>query len=342
MSNDTPRSPENEPAASTGEAPVFDEVAESAEQNGTTPPAPPAPEDTYTGEVDVPAEPRSASGHVNTGQGAAVDDETGGGAAAQSEPERVEAAGETGNEHPVTDVYAEPATPAWAPEPSAQAAAELDTPAEPATRSAETGAVPAAPPADTVAAPAGPIYVSTPTPPRNKGNRAAGILISILAGIVFAIVDALVVLGIFAITNQSDILDRLVHYMGTPAYWATAIIFTLALFLLAAIANRGGWWWYVIGGFFVGVIVYFAFVAATLLTNAWEISPGQVESFVSRLWANPLTFAAAIVAREVTVWFGAWIAARGRRVRARNIEAREAYDRELSNAPQLHPAAPQQ
>jgi hypothetical protein len=37
-----------------------------------------------------------------------------------------------------------------------------------------------------------------------------------------------------------------------------------------------------------------------------------------------------VIAREVAIWFGLAIAARGRRVRARNIQAREQYDRELA------------
>jgi hypothetical protein len=38
--------------------------------------------------------------------------------------------------------------------------------------------------------------------------------------------------------------------------------------------------------------------------------------------------AAALVAREVSIWIGLAIAARGRRVRARNDETRTAWDRE--------------
>ena len=38
----------------------------------------------------------------------------------------------------------------------------------------------------------------------------------------------------------------------------------------------------------------------------------------------------AVLSREVSIWIGLAIAARGRRVRARNAEARASYDRELS------------
>lgn len=235
----------------------------------------------------------------------------------EAEPREVPAATsaeEAPHGHPVTEAYdrVPAAGPAWAPEPAAAGAAR----------------------------PAGPVYVTAPTPPKRRGNRRAGILIALVATVAFAVVDALVVLGLFALNHQGNVLDDLVRYIATPAFWATAIIYALALFLLVAIANRGGWWWYVLGGFLVAVVVYFAYIGATLLTNAWVLAPSEVGRFVSQLWAHPLTIATAVVAREVTIWFGAWIAARGRRVRARNLEARDAYDRELAESRQPVAARP--
>jgi hypothetical protein len=316
MSNTTPESPLNDPAnesspdAAAGSVPAEPEWAKEADASESA-----ASEDTFTGEVNVPAEPRSASGHVSapaTGETQASD----------------EAATRRSDDTAATETYA--AAPAAAAAPVAQNAWT----AEPTTTdSAATGPTTTEP--ATVAAPAAStVYVSTPTPPKNKGNRGAGILIAVLATVVFAVVYALVVTGIFALNRQGDVFNDLTRYVVTPAFWATAIVFFLAFILLIAIANRGGWWWYVIGGFFVGVIVYFGYIGATLLTNAWDLAPSEVGRFVGQLWAHPLTLAAAIVAREVTVWFGAWIAARGRKVRARNIEAREAYDREVAEGPQ--------
>lgn len=208
--------------------------------------------------------------------------------------------------HAVTEVYeASPRTePAWAPEP-------------PAAPAAAPGGAPTPGYATALAA---------ATPPARLGNRRAGILIAVLAAIAFAVVDALVVLAIFAVNGQGSPLNDLLRYIVTPAFWATAIVYALALFLLVAIANRGGWWWYVLGGFLVAVVVYVAYIAAVLLTNALALPPDEVSAFVARLWAHPLTIATAVVAREVTIWFGAWIAARGRRVAARNARAREAFE----------------
>ena len=43
---------------------------------------------------------------------------------------------------------------------------------------------------------------------------------------------------------------------------------------------------------------------------------------------HPFVIAAALVAREVSIWIGLAIAARGRRVKDRNVETRTAWDRE--------------
>jgi hypothetical protein len=181
-----------------------------------------------------------------------------------------------------------------------------------------------------------PVYITAPVEPKRKGNRGAGILIALLATLVYAIVTALVVWGIFALTKRPGaILHNLLEYLGTPSFYVPIIFFALAFFLLIAIVNRGGWWAYVLGAFVVGAIVYFAYVGSVLLTvQAWNFSPSEVGQILAQLWASPFTFAAAIVAREVPIWFGAWIAARGRRVTARNEEAQRQYEREVAEGPQ--------
>jgi hypothetical protein len=54
---------------------------------------------------------------------------------------------------------------------------------------------------------------------------------------------------------------------------------------------------------------------------------------------SPGAIVAALLAREVALWTGAPIAARGRRVKARNIEARETFDREEAEAKAKRDAA---
>jgi hypothetical protein len=182
-----------------------------------------------------------------------------------------------------------------------------------------------------------PVYVTAPQRPTRKGNRGAGILIALLATIAYAVISALVVLVIFMITKRTT--DIAVHdftqYVGTASYYIPIVFFALAFILLVAIVNRGGWWAYILGAFFVGVVVYFAYVGGVLVTiQAWNFSPGEVNRILSQLWANPLTIGSAIVAREVPIWFGLWIASRGRKVRERNDAAQRDYERALAEGPQ--------
>ena len=45
---------------------------------------------------------------------------------------------------------------------------------------------------------------------------------------------------------------------------------------------------------------------------------------------NPVVVAAALIAREVSLWTGSLIARRGRRLTVRNAEARTAWEREVA------------
>jgi hypothetical protein len=188
-----------------------------------------------------------------------------------------------------------------------------------------------------VAAPQ-PIFVQAPTPPANKGNRGAGILIGLLATLAFALLYAGGTYLISLSQNASieTASESFALFISKPVFYIPVIFFFGAFALLVAIVNRGGWWAYVLGGFAVAVIVYFSFVGGSLLTvNAWELTPSQAAQFIAAQWLNPVAIIAAIAAREVPIWFGAWIAARGRKVTARNIEARREYDRVLAEGPTL-------
>jgi hypothetical protein len=83
------------------------------------------------------------------------------------------------------------------------------------------------------------------------------------------------------------------------------MMFALGFIVLVVILNRAGWWAHVIGK-----------------------TPAEANAAFGALATNPLMIAAALVAREVSIWIGLAIAARGRRVRARNEETRTAWDRE--------------
>ncbi|TFC13982.1 hypothetical protein E3O19_11630 [Cryobacterium algoritolerans] len=182
-----------------------------------------------------------------------------------------------------------------------------------------------------------PLYIQAPTPPKYKGNRGVGILIVLLGTAVFAALYALVALALSGIGSGSlnDTTAKFTDFIVLPIFYVPVIFFFLAFVLLVAIVNRGGWWAYVLFGFLVAVVVYFSYIGAALLSvQAWNFTPDEAYRFVSQQWLNPGAIAAAVVAREVPIWTGAWIARRGRSVTARNATTKADYDRVLADGPQ--------
>ncbi|QYF72698.1 hypothetical protein [Cryobacterium sp. PAMC25264] len=183
-----------------------------------------------------------------------------------------------------------------------------------------------------------PVYVTAPTPPKTAGNRAAGILIGLIATAVFAVVYAVVAFVISASSapTVAEATTRFTDFLVLPVFYIPVIFFFLAFALLVAVLNRAGWWAYVLGGFLVAVVVYFSYIGGALLAvQAWNLTPAEAGRFVTTQWLNPGAIAAAIVAREVPIWFGAWIARRGRSVTAKNAAAKAEYERQLAEGPQL-------
>ncbi|MDF2554827.1 MAG: hypothetical protein K0R60_722, partial [Microbacterium sp.] len=50
---------------------------------------------------------------------------------------------------------------------------------------------------------------------------------------------------------------------------------------------------------------------------------------------SPFAILAFVLGRELTIWFGAWVAKRGKRVTELNNEAQREYERTLEAGPQL-------
>ncbi|AWB87220.1 MFS transporter [Mycetocola zhujimingii] len=176
-----------------------------------------------------------------------------------------------------------------------------------------------------------PIYVQAPSKPKPKSNRGFGIAVSLLATAVFAALYAGILALILVVNNGS--VDVLGDVLAKAPYWIPVIFFFLAMALLVAVVNRGGWWAYVLGGFAVAAIVYASFLGGVLVDQANNITPNQVSETVRQALLSPAAIISFLVAREVPIWFGAWIASRGRKVRERNAEAQAEYERILEQGP---------
>ena len=215
-------------------------------------------------------------------------------------------------------------------EPKAKAATKTEAKAEPTTGPAEGTATGEVAPAASGVAGQQVVYVEAPLPPRVRGNRVVGVLLALLGTVVFAAVYAAAAAIPLALRYSGTAFSPVFSaFVQNSIFWIPILMFALAFIVLTVILNRAGWWAHVLGSLLVALFVYFASIGLLLLVgNVFGKTPDQASSAFGALATNPLMIAAALVAREVSIWIGLAIAARGRRVKARNVETRTAWDRE--------------
>jgi hypothetical protein len=264
-------------------------------------------------------------------------------AAAGAEPETAAAAAT-----PVPPLASEPIEPTAAheSETASETATEPEAEATTAPPVAEPTPTPAPAPVATPAAPApnadayaGPTYLQTPERPKKRGNRGLGILIAVLAAVVFAAADLAATYGILLIRyGDTRAADYLASYAKGWDFWVPLAVFTAAFIALVAIVNRARWWAYVLGAVFVAILVFASYYGAALLTSkAWNFTPGEFREFTRDYFESNITYlwvatAVTFIALEVVTWFGAWIAFHGQIAKRRNAEARAAYEEELEQS----------
>jgi hypothetical protein len=174
------------------------------------------------------------------------------------------------------------------------------------------------------------VYVQAPLPPKVRGNRVVGVLLALLGTVLFAVVYAGAAAIPLAIRfSGAGFSPAFSAFVQNAIFWIPIMMFAVGFIVLTLILNRAGWWAHVLGSLIVAVFVYFASIGLLLLVNNVIGKPAtEVNALFTGLATNPLMIAAALVAREVSIWIGLAIAARGRRVKARNVETRTAWDRE--------------
>ncbi|WP_194409426.1 ABC transporter [Microbacterium cremeum] len=205
-------------------------------------------------------------------------------------------------------------------------AAPVVTPSEPVSEPAYT------------AAPQ-PIFVQAPEAPRPRGNRAAAGAIGLLAALSFAILYFAVWLGVGAIRGDvtaENVGAVALEHLATWSLWVPVIVFFLAFWLLGAIINRGRWGAWVVFGLLVGFAAYGGHLLGALFQAPfWDLTLSEGQALVSAELLTPMAFAAFVIGRELTIWFGTWAAARGKRVTELNVEAQREYERTLEAGPQI-------
>lgn len=173
-------------------------------------------------------------------------------------------------------------------------------------------------------------YVQAPEEPTRRGNRGFGILISVLQAIIFAAVfyGVLLLLDYLAGTN----LD----YVGTllsPLFLITVAMFFIGLVIVSLLVNRAGWGVWILLGLLVAVFAYVGAIGGSLAQDAMSVPSNRVWQYILDHLLTWPTVVAFVLGREVPIWFGAWIARRGRRVHERNIAEHDEYQRQLDEGP---------
>jgi flagellar biosynthesis GTPase FlhF len=179
-----------------------------------------------------------------------------------------------------------------------------------------------------------PIYVQAPVPPQKRGNRGFGVLIAVVAAILFALLYSLGTALLASVRNPDAFGDVFGRYLMSPVFYVPTIAFLILFVLLALVVNRGRWWAFVLGGLPVAILVYAAYVGTRLLQGGvMDLAPSEQALLLQRTVTFPDGILAGFLARELVTWLGAGISARGRRVKAKNVEARAEYDRKLAEQP---------
>ena len=119
-------------------------------------------------------------------------------------------------------------------------------------------------------------------------------------------------------------------FITTLDFYAPVLMFAVGFILLVLMVNRAGWAAHVIGSIFVGLVVFFGGTGLILLLNINTIPSNEVGTGVQPGAFSSTLIVAALLGREVALWMGFSIASRGRKVKARNVDARVLYDQEIA------------
>jgi hypothetical protein len=184
--------------------------------------------------------------------------------------------------------------------------------------------------------PVAPIFLQRPEPPKRKSNRGVGILIALVGTVLFAVLWAAAVVVVGAmLTPSSDFVPSLIQFFTPPhlAGWAPIVAFFVGMVVLIQIINRARWWAYILGGLFVAIFVYLVYVGAVFIDNDFfHRTSGEQQLLLRQAWVAPFAVLAGVIAREASIWTGAWLAARGRKLKARNAEAQADYEQQVADA----------
>ncbi|WP_159500172.1 ABC transporter [Microbacterium sp. 18062] len=236
------------------------------------------------------------------------------------------------------------ATPAddevpWYDRPDSVPLDPIDEPVSSAAPATEPEPEPVHPVAEPAYSAPQPIFVQAPEAPRPLGNRGAAGAIGLLAALAFAVLFFAVIFGFGFLLGSVDAASAAEYATAivvAPIFWVPVVAFYLAFWLLGAILNRGRWAHWVIWGLLVGVASYGGYLLGVLFQAPfWTLTAREGRELLEAQLFFPSAILAFVLGRELTIWFGAWVSARGRRITELNEQAQREYERTLEAGPQL-------
>ena len=312
----------------------------------------PGPWAGVSADVELEAEPEvSPWGAISEGVAESEPSATEVEAAALVELESAEAAlalnGAGGVPQPIAPVIAPAPEPAEVPGETVAVAAVSESVAPDAVTESAAVAWSTAPAADQTAlyapqpsaAAINPIFVQAPEAPRPRGNRAFSGLVGLVATAAFALIYGLAAIAVQLLRGDVEVTglqSAALEVLSSATFWVPVITFFLAFWLLGAIINRGRWAYWVIFGLLIALLSYGGHILGVLWSAPfWLITPSAALELIRAELLAPLAIVAFVAARELTIWFGAWVAARARKLTALNLEDQLEYERQLEAGPQL-------
>lgn len=178
--------------------------------------------------------------------------------------------------------------------------------------------------------------------PDKRSNRGLGLLMTIIATLVFAAGYA----GLFSLARViyapgAVFMPTATAFIGTAPFYVAVAVFFVGLLIWALLANRARWWSFVLAALVLSLLVFGGYhlgvaVQELINTGAWSN-----EVLLASLRAPehlPGALIAFIVANQVITWLGGLIALRGRKLTRLNdadyaeYERRRTEEREASKA----------
>jgi hypothetical protein len=175
-----------------------------------------------------------------------------------------------------------------------------------------------------------PAAETAPVPPKRASNRIVATAWVLLAAGLFQVlffgINALVAL-VFG--GAQAVVPQVQSIAGTVLAWLPVLLFFLFFELVVLLINRAGRVAYVFASLIVAIVVY---VLTVLLFSVITRQGLGDTNTLAQTFLNWEFILVGLVAREVMLWTGLAIGARGIRVRRRNKEARRQYDAEVADA----------